>query len=189
MGTFGATEVYAFGTPGAVVTGDFSAVADIHIGVPPLPICVGETPCPGGNDGDPGEGCENSLGYGASLEAVGTVSVANDDMVFHFSQGRNGQPGVMVHGSTIISLPFKDGVLCAGASSEKETRFAAVAAGNTALGLPPLEVVMFIGDNIKDCPGQTQARHDPGMFGTRCFILPNPMYGSWVARHAAPPGC
>ncbi len=75
-----------------------------------------------------------------------------------------------------------DGVLCAGASSEKETRFAAVAAGTTNLGLPALEVVMFIGDNIKDCPGQTQARHDPEVFGTRCFILPNPMYGSWVGN-------
>jgi predicted secreted acid phosphatase len=44
-------------------------------------------------------------------------------------------------------------------------------------------VVAWVGDNILDFPGMTQAaRGDPralAEFGKRYFILPNPMYGSW----------
>jgi len=72
-----------------------------------------------------------------------------------------------------------DGILCAREGPDKEARFAAVAAGTTGLGLPPLEVVMFLGDQIKDCPGQTQQRFDPARFAEQCFLFPNPMYGSW----------
>ena len=47
----------------------------------------------------------------------------------------------------------------------------------------PLTVVAWVGDNILDFPGMSQAaRQDPAMlapFGSRWFILPNPMYGSW----------
>ncbi len=75
-----------------------------------------------------------------------------------------------------------DGVLCARDGSDKSARFAAVADGSSPLGLPPLEVVMFVGDNIKDCPGQSQRQFDVALFGARCFLLPNPMYGSWVGN-------
>jgi 5'-nucleotidase (lipoprotein e(P4) family) len=68
--------------------------------------------------------------------------------------------------------------------SNKNPRFEAVSRGTTPVGLPPLEVVAFLGDNIQDFPGQGQAfRLEPGEafadFGTRFFVLPNPMYGSW----------
>lgn len=75
-----------------------------------------------------------------------------------------------------------DGVLCKRDASDKASRFAAVSAGSSPLGLPPLEIVMFVGDNIKDCPGQSQQQVDAALFGTRCFLLPNPMYGSWVGN-------
>ena len=57
-------------------------------------------------------------------------------------------------------------------------------AGTTPAGLPPLEVVAFVGDNIHDFPGLSQAIRNQGdeafaAFGTRFFALPNPMYGSW----------
>jgi len=59
-----------------------------------------------------------------------------------------------------------------------------VAGGTTPAGLPPLDVVAFVGDNIRDFPGQSQAlRGQPdeafAPFGARFFVLPNPMYGSW----------
>jgi 5'-nucleotidase (lipoprotein e(P4) family) len=69
-------------------------------------------------------------------------------------------------------------------SSSKEPRFAAVARGTAPSTLPPLQVVMWVGDNIQDFPGQSQAiRTGPDSafaeFGERFFVLPNPMYGSW----------
>jgi 5'-nucleotidase (lipoprotein e(P4) family) len=79
-----------------------------------------------------------------------------------------------------------DAMLCrpAGSASDKNPRFEAVARGTTAAGLPPLEVVAFLGDNIQDFPGKSQAMLDQGDeafgdFGARFFVLPNPMYGSW----------
>jgi 5'-nucleotidase (lipoprotein e(P4) family) len=67
---------------------------------------------------------------------------------------------------------------------DKNSRFEAVARGTTPAGLPPLEVVAFLGDNIRDFPGQSQALRNQGReaftdFGARFFVLPNPMYGSW----------
>ena len=79
-----------------------------------------------------------------------------------------------------------DMMLCRpdGTSSDKNPRFAAVAAGTTKYGGTPLEVLLFVGDNILDFPDLTQAAvrtNDASLepFGTRFFVLPNPMYGSW----------
>ena len=68
--------------------------------------------------------------------------------------------------------------------SDKNPRFEAVAAGRTAAGSAPLDVVAFVGDNILDFPALSQAIRPKGEsafteFGTRFFMLPNPMYGSW----------
>lgn len=68
--------------------------------------------------------------------------------------------------------------------SDKNPRFESVAAGKTAAGSAPLEVVAFVGDNILDFPGLSQAIRAKGEaafsgFGARYFMLPNPMYGSW----------
>jgi 5'-nucleotidase (lipoprotein e(P4) family) len=68
--------------------------------------------------------------------------------------------------------------------SDKNPRFQKVQNGTAAAGVPPLTVVAWVGDNILDFPGMTQAsRNDANAlsaFGTRFFILPNPMYGSWT---------
>jgi 5'-nucleotidase (lipoprotein e(P4) family) len=79
-----------------------------------------------------------------------------------------------------------DVVLCKpdGGPSDKNPRFEAVARGTTPAGLPPLEIVAFLGDNIFDFPGLSQAIRKEGdaafaAFGTRFFALPNAMYGSW----------
>ena len=68
--------------------------------------------------------------------------------------------------------------------SDKRARIDAVARGTTPAGLPPLEIVAILGDNIRDFPGQSQALREEGVeaftdFGARFFVFPNPMYGSW----------
>jgi len=79
-----------------------------------------------------------------------------------------------------------DVMLCRGddGPSDKGPRFEAIARGATPAGLPPLEIVAVLGDNIRDFPGQSQALRTRGDeafadFGARLFVLPNPMYGSW----------
>lgn len=84
-----------------------------------------------------------------------------------------------------LSLPW-DVYLCRpnGGPSDKNPRFAAVAAG---AGLPTaqsVEVIAWIGDNILDFPALDQSISRQGdtafaPFGRRFFLLPNPMYGSW----------
>ncbi len=82
-----------------------------------------------------------------------------------------------------------DAMLCRpdGGPSDKNPRFEAVARGTTPAGLPPLDVVAFVGDNVLDFPGQSQEIRKRGddafaPFGVRFFLLPNPMYGSWEAN-------
>jgi 5'-nucleotidase (lipoprotein e(P4) family) len=82
-------------------------------------------------------------------------------------------------------LPF-DVMLCMpdAGGSDKNPRFEAVARGTTPAHLPPLHIVAFLGDNIRDFPGLSQTIMKKGDdafagFGTSFFVLPNPMYGSW----------
>ena len=76
-------------------------------------------------------------------------------------------------------------VLCqVGGEGDKNPRFAAVEGGGVA-GLPPLSVVMWVGDNIQDFPDLTQDVRSEGKaalsaFGNRFWVLQNPMYGSWT---------
>ncbi len=79
-----------------------------------------------------------------------------------------------------------DVMLCRpdGGPSDKNPRFAAVAGGTTKAGGPRLDTVIFVGDNILDFPTLSQAaakKDDTALafFGSRYFMLPNPMYGSW----------
>ena len=78
-------------------------------------------------------------------------------------------------------------VLCETETGEKEPRFRMVQEGTASDTLPPLVVVAWIGDNIGDFPGFDQSdRTDVlstfRLFGSRYFVLPNPMYGSWMSN-------
>ena len=69
----------------------------------------------------------------------------------------------------------------------KVVRRAEVAAGQGACGWEgtPMEVVVFIGDQLGDLPGTGEPFPEAGedaAFGTRFFLLPNPMYGPWARR-------
>jgi 5'-nucleotidase (lipoprotein e(P4) family) len=87
----------------------------------------------------------------------------------------------------MLSLTF-DAVICrpegAPSSIEKTTRFRAVAAGQTAASSSPVDVLVYLGDNIIDFPDGSQAMRAKGEaafpeVGLHWFVLPNPMYGSW----------
>ena len=85
-----------------------------------------------------------------------------------------------------------DAVLCKTdpSNSFKDARFEAVANGTPPSPLPPLRVVMWVGDNIQDFPRLRQELRTASdsafaEFGDRFIVLPNPMYGSWE-RNALP---
>ena len=84
-----------------------------------------------------------------------------------------------------------DLLLCrpSAAASDKGPRFRAVADGTADAGVPAMEVLLWVGDNIQDFPGLTQAARSAGdpvlaEFGRRYVVLPNPMYGSWERNPA-----
>ena len=69
-------------------------------------------------------------------------------------------------------------------SGDKNPRFEAVQAGTAPSQLPPLRILMWVGDNIQDFPKLSQAVRLQGDaafadFGEGFVVLPNPMYGSW----------
>lgn len=89
-------------------------------------------------------------------------------------------------------LPY-DVVLCKpdDGPSDKTPRWKAVQEGTASQQLPPLELVMWIGDNIHDFPGGSQewaggSEDAVRWFGERFFVLPNPMYGSWTDNPLPP---
>lgn len=80
-----------------------------------------------------------------------------------------------------------DVMLCQTGVSDKNPRFDAVQSGLLPWTLPPIVVVAFIGDNIQDFPKLSQTIKGSGdaafsEFGSRFFVIPNPMYGSWDPR-------
>ncbi|MCA8980851.1 MAG: hypothetical protein H6831_05530 [Planctomycetes bacterium] len=106
---------------------------------PGTTMCPGDgtlIPCPCSNESTlgAGEGCKNSTGVGAVLYTTGTSVVVLDNLVFHVAQGRPGMPALLVQGSSLISIPFKDGVFCMGGPTERvEVLFLnAAGAGSTS---------------------------------------------------------
>ena len=80
-----------------------------------------------------------------------------------------------------LGLPF-DLLLVRTAEREKEPRWEAVERGTA--GLPPAEILLWVGDNVGDFPDLDQSlrgrpEEELAPFGRRFILLPNPMYGSW----------
>jgi 5'-nucleotidase (lipoprotein e(P4) family) len=73
-----------------------------------------------------------------------------------------------------------DQILCDDVGNgDKNPRFQKVIHGVTGV-TSPLNVLIWVGDNIQDFPGLTQqAPGDFSPFGKNYFALPDPMYGSW----------
>lgn len=83
------------------------------------------------------------------------------------------------------SIPY-DVILCRPPeTSDKQPRWDLVTEGRAAPDLPPLKILVWLGDNIHDFPGLDQEmRHAAedhfADFGRQYFAFPNPMYGSWA---------
>jgi 5'-nucleotidase (lipoprotein e(P4) family) len=76
-----------------------------------------------------------------------------------------------------------DRLLCQTDTADKNPRFRSIQEG-TSEGTAPLQILAWVGDNIRDFPGLSQHEPDLGEFGTRFFMLPNPLYGSWEGNPA-----
>ena len=82
------------------------------------PGCAG-TPatCPCGNGGASAAGCINQTGVGSLLQAYGSASVAQDDLVFLARDLPPAQVALLFHGPALMasSAPFGDGQRCVAA--------------------------------------------------------------------------
>jgi 5'-nucleotidase (lipoprotein e(P4) family) len=83
-----------------------------------------------------------------------------------------------------FDIPF-DVILCRTDGRRKEPRWKMIEDGSASPDLPPLEIVLWMGDNIRDFPDLDQGlRFDAAesytAFGERFIVLPNPIYGSWT---------
>lgn len=97
----------------SLVTAAIAAAA----GGPGTAYCFG-VGCPCGND-DPNAGCVNSTGVGGLLGASGSASILADDLTF---TGTNLPPSsvtLILAGTQQSALPFKDGLLCIGGTTER----------------------------------------------------------------------
>jgi 5'-nucleotidase (lipoprotein e(P4) family) len=64
---------------------------------------------------------------------------------------------------------------------DKNSRFRAVLDGDAVAGIAKVNVLIWVGDNIRDFPHLDQGSPgDEAEFGVHYFVLPDPMYGSWV---------
>lgn len=98
-----------------------SNVRSLHmardLAAPGVAYCFGDgsgAACPCGNTGGPGEGCANSSGAGAVLSGHGAASVSSDSLVLRVEGALPGQPGLVFAALNPITVPFGDGLRCAG---------------------------------------------------------------------------
>jgi endonuclease I len=71
--------------------------------------------CPCANNGAPGEGCANSLGFGGKLAAMGRASIATDTVVLTGTHMPNSS-ALYFQGTTQTASIFGDGIRCAAGS-------------------------------------------------------------------------
>lgn len=100
-----------------------------YLAAAPQPFCFGSdglVGCPCGNSTPPQQeaGCENSTGMGATLHAVGPPTIGAADFTLVVQHAPPTNPALIVAGGSEIAVPFKDGLLCAGAPTDRlETLF------------------------------------------------------------------
>jgi hypothetical protein len=99
----------------------FAAAAQVpDLGPTTTAFCFGDgtgTACPCGNSGGLGQGCANSLGFGALLAGIGVASISADTFVIAGSQMPDG-PVLYFQGTSRqnggAGAVFGDGLRCAG---------------------------------------------------------------------------
>lgn len=136
-------------------------------------MCFGDgstRPCPCGNESGAGlgEGCRNSTGVGAVLSGLGSNVVANDDLVLQVAQGPANKTALFLQGGSTVSLPFWDGIRCAG---NPVIRLQAITLNASGAGSSTASIVARGGVT----PGvsrvyQTWFRDPQGPCGTLCNV-------------------
>lgn len=109
-----------------LVPGDTNASYDVFVREPGNAIgftvrCAGDgsgAPCPCGNSGAPGAGCDNSAATGGgSLSGTGAASVSNDTLALTANALPVGAPVLFFQGASSAGggagFPFGDGLRCA----------------------------------------------------------------------------
>lgn len=102
-GTFASTAVYAYSTPGAVLTGDISDQGRLFTCPLGTSICSGAIP--------------NSTGQVGLIEASGTLVVAENDFTLSVSRLPANQFGFLLTSRSSAFIPFpggSQGILCLG---------------------------------------------------------------------------
>jgi hypothetical protein len=106
-------------------TGDGDIVAALYdcVSPPGTPFCFGNHSvlgCPCGNTTQWGQGCGNSTGSGAQLDALGTRNITPGDQSLRATDVLPGQPRLFFQGSEALNsgycLPIGDGRRCCGTS-------------------------------------------------------------------------
>jgi hypothetical protein len=97
---------------------------NVRVSLDPVgrPICFGDASgvaCPCANLGATGEGCANSTGSGSTLTTAGSALVGSDDLQLIAMQARPNTARLLVQGASQVTVPFKDGLLCAGNPTER----------------------------------------------------------------------
>ncbi|MCK6448340.1 MAG: hypothetical protein L6Q99_18280 [Planctomycetes bacterium] len=99
-------------------------------------------PCPCGNTSASGaqQGCRNSTGVGATLRALGTNSVAADDVALTAAQLPANANGLVFMGANAVNaIPFGDGLRCVGLPIYRFAVKKANSAGTFAYGPGQIE--------------------------------------------------
>jgi len=103
------------GTQSIVEAGvDGLRISRLTCAAPAVAYCFGDGTggaCPCGNNGDPGQGCANSLGGGATLSAAGSSILAADSLVLAGS-GMPNSSALYFQGTSQSSISFGDGLRC-----------------------------------------------------------------------------
>jgi FG-GAP repeat len=107
--------------------------------------CVGDgsgTSCPCGNNfGYAESGCRSSaFGTGSQLRALGTASLARNDLSLHATESVPNEPGLFFQGNNAVNSglgnPFGGGLRCAGGSVARIQTVVASASGDASSDAP-----------------------------------------------------
>lgn len=145
----------------SLASGDTDSVEDVYLRdrgfATATIVCAGDgsgAPCPCGNPGQLGNGCENySLSGGARLQAAGTPSVAAPTLTITVTGCPQSVTAVLFQGTAVdgagFGTPFGDGLRCVAGSIARIGRKVVSLEGAAAFGYgiagdPPISVEGFV---------------------------------------------